>query len=270
MVRLICLIVSGRAGAWFRRVLGGGGLWVDVGVGDRPEVEGLWRHGCAGRATVAGGYDVGKLVDGELPAADVDEGADYGAHHVAQKAVGGDDKHVGVGAGHGVPLGVGHLADVGAHVGVEFGKRGEVVGCEQQLCGAIHGLVVERGRCLPCELIEEWRGVGHGIVVVGARGGVEAGVSVGVNGYDALDGYVAPHERVERSHEAVGVGNRLVGVEVGHHHPGVDAGVGASGSGHGRWAAHDGRERFFDGLLHGVGVGLALPSVEGRAAIGEL
>ena len=73
-------------------------------------------HGGAGGAAVFAFDDLAELFYGHLVAADLDEGADDGAHHVAQEAVGGDGEHpllVFVG-----PLSVGDAAVVGLDVGV--------------------------------------------------------------------------------------------------------------------------------------------------------
>ena len=61
-----------------------------VGVGDGPEEEGVAGHGGAGGAAVFALDDVAELFHGHLVAAYFDEGADDGAYHVAEKAVGGD------------------------------------------------------------------------------------------------------------------------------------------------------------------------------------
>ena len=77
-------------------------------------------HGGAGGAAVLALNDVAELLHGHLVAAHLDEGADDGAHHVAQEAVGSDGKHplvVLMG-----PCRMGDAAVVGLDVGVQFGK----------------------------------------------------------------------------------------------------------------------------------------------------
>ena len=91
-----------------------------VGIGDVPEEEGVAGHGGAGGAAVLALDDLAEFFDGHLVAADFDEGAHDGAHHVAQEAVGGDGKYplfVLMG-----PCGVGNAAVVGLDIGVQLGE----------------------------------------------------------------------------------------------------------------------------------------------------
>ncbi len=102
---------------FFSVCCGGGG---DVGVGYVPEVEGLGGHGCACRAAVAAVDDALEAVEGQFVASDVDECADDGAHHVAEKSVGCDDEDVGSCVADGMPACMADAADVCFVVGVEF------------------------------------------------------------------------------------------------------------------------------------------------------
>ncbi len=62
-------------------------------VGDFPKVESVAGHRRASLAAVFALDDAAKVVDAYLVRAHHGESAHYGAHHVAQKAVGGDSEH---------------------------------------------------------------------------------------------------------------------------------------------------------------------------------
>ena len=108
-----------------------------------------------------------------------------------------------------------------------------------------------------------------GVIVICAADGVEAGMSVVGHGAQVVDGNVAADHGVERGGESTGIGNRSVEVEVGYHKAGVDAGVGASCADNRHLSPHDLGEGILDDRLHAYGIGLRLPPVEGRAAVGQ-
>ena len=104
-------------------------------------------HGGAGGAAVFAFNYLAEFFDGHFVAAYLDEGADDGAHHVAQEAVGGDGEDPLVTFQR--PLGVGDAAVVGFDVGVQFGEGGEVGVVEQAGGGLVHQVEVEVGRAFP-------------------------------------------------------------------------------------------------------------------------
>lgn len=72
---------------------------VSVGIFYVPKEERACGHGIAGGAAVGGAEDVEDAGGGVFVAADVDEGANDGAYHVAQEAVGCNFEVPTVGAG---------------------------------------------------------------------------------------------------------------------------------------------------------------------------
>ena len=61
--------------------------------------------------------------------------------------------------------------------------------------------------------------------------GIESGVAVRRDFPDLLYGYILTDHGVEFADQAVGIGQRRPGIEMGHHHAGVDPGIGAAGAG---------------------------------------
>ena len=76
----------------------------------------MWRHRCAGLASVTLFDDAAEVVDGDAVQAHLDEGAHHGPHHVAQEAVGGDGEYPLF--PHPVPLCPADEAVVGLDIGV--------------------------------------------------------------------------------------------------------------------------------------------------------
>ena len=230
-----------------------------VGVGDVPEEEGVAGHGGAGGAAVLALDDLAEFLHGHLVAADLDEGADDGAHHVAQEAVGSDGEYPLVAVLG--PLGMGDAAVVGLDVGVQFGEGGEVGVVQQAACGLVHQVKVKVGRTFPTQGIEEGILAGNGEVFVGAASGVKAGMGIVMDGRDVVDSDVLRQQGVEAMDKPVNVGNGLLGVKVGDHQAGIDAGVGAARARHGRGRLKQRRHRLLDDLLHRGVLGLHLPPV---------
>ena len=99
-------------------------------------------HGHSCGATVFLLDDFTELLDGEHATSHIEEGADNGTHHVAEETVGGDGE-LPLERGNLFPFGVCDLAVVRLHVGVEFGKGGEVCVVEESLSRLIHQVEVE-------------------------------------------------------------------------------------------------------------------------------
>ena len=252
------------------------------------EEEALGGHGDAGGAAVFALDDLAEAVEGELATAYVEQGAGDGAHHVAQEAVAADGEDE-LGA-YGFPVGLGEVADVGLDLGVELGEGGEVVVLHKDLGGLVHELDIGGEIDAAVEALPEGEALGGDVVLVGAGGGVEAGVGVGLDGEDGEDGEVGGEEGVELEDELLGVDGRQVGqglgiggdlvalgvedigalgvVEMGVVGAGVDAGIGAAAAHYGYGGAQQGGEGLLDGELHGGQAGLGLVAVVVGAVVG--
>ena len=84
-----------------------------------PQEESLPRHGGTCGAAVTTVDHFAETLYRHLAAADLHEGSDNSAHHIAQEAVGGDDKDPLMIA-KALPAGIRHTADVGLDVGMEL------------------------------------------------------------------------------------------------------------------------------------------------------
>ena len=106
-------------------------------------------------------------------------------------------------------------------------------------------------------------------VLVGAAGGIEAGVCVVMDRKDGVNGNVTSYNAIDAAHQQCRVGDGSVDIEVRHHHASVDTSVGAPGTGDGHRVAQYCGHGLLDGLLHTVVVGLYLPSVEACSTIAQ-
>lgn len=84
---------------------------------DVGEEEGVTGDAHAGGAAVLALDDMAEFVDGYLASAYIEEGADDGADHVAEEAVGLNGEAAVL-----VPVGLHDAAVVGLGVGMEFGE----------------------------------------------------------------------------------------------------------------------------------------------------
>lgn len=220
----------------------------------------MGRHGDSGGAAVFALDDLAEAVEGEFATAYVEEGAGDGTHHVAQESVAadGEDEFVA----DGVPVGIGEVADVGLDLGVEFGEGGEVFVLHEYVGTLVHevdvGVVVDAA----VEALLEGKPKVGDMVLVGAGGGIEAGVGIGLDGEDGEDGEVGRQEAVEFEGELLGVDGRQLGqgfgvggdlvalvvddvgalgvVKVGVVVGGMDTGVGAAAADDGDGGAQQG------------------------------
>ena len=163
------------------------------------------RHGRARCATVFAFDDLAEFFNGHLVTAHLDKGADDGSHHVAQEAVGSDGENplfIFMG-----PLGMGDAAVVGLDVGVQLGERCEIGIVEQTSCSLVHQVEVKLWRTFPTQRVVERVLAGDGEVLVGAAGGVKAGMSLVMDGRYAVDGNVGWQQGVEAMNESFNVRN---------------------------------------------------------------
>ena len=151
-------------------------------------------HGGAGGAAVFALDDLAEFFDSHLVAADFDEGADDGAHHVAQESIGSDGEYPLVTLLG--PLGMGDAAIIGLDVGVELGEGSEVGIVQQTGGGLVHQVEVKVWRTFPTQGIQEWILAGDGEVFIGAAGGVKASMGIVMDGRDAVDGDVGRQQGI--------------------------------------------------------------------------
>ena len=104
--------------------------------------------------------------------------------------------------------------------------------------------------------------------MIGAAERIEACVGLWRDGADASDCHVGREESVELVGEQRAV-YRLRAVEMGGHHEGMDAGVGASCGCEADGGAEKGGKGVLRHLLDADAVGLDLPAVIARAVVGE-
>lgn len=109
-----------------------------IGIGDVPQKKSLRWHGSAGCTAVLALDNLAKLLYVNHMAANINECADDGAHHIAQESVGSDCEHPLLALT--APLGECDAAIIGGNVGVKLAETREV-GVAEQFCG---GLVHER------------------------------------------------------------------------------------------------------------------------------
>ena len=177
--------------------------------------EALRGHGDAGGAAVFALYDFTQAVEGEFAATHVEQGAGDGTHHVAQEPVAGNGEDELV--AFVLPAGVGEMADIGFHLGVEFGKAGKVVVLHEYFRPLVHEVEVGPEVDAAVEALEKGQSSVADAVLVGARRGVETSVGVVLDGEDVVDGDVVGQETVEFEGELRTVDGLLygeVGVEV--------------------------------------------------------
>ena len=218
----------------------------------------------AGLAAVAGGDDLAELIDGHLVFANLKEGADDSAHHVPQKAVGGDEEgefRVGVLD----PSRLADVADGGLDIGVRAAKRGEVLTADQPLCGLVHSLEVESGRYAGMVDVKERILSGRYSIAVGAGDGIKPCVRHIDDAAEVSDGNRGRQEVVESRVEIGGQMGWII--EMRYHLLGMNPCVGATGEGEGYRLAEDGGESRFHLRLYRVSIRLRLRAVEGSAVI---
>ena len=238
-----------------------------IGIGDIDKEEGMTGHGGAGTATVFLLNHLTERIDTHLATSHLEEGAHNGTHHVAQEAVGLDDKAPLVLA-HLFPMGLHDAAVVGSHIGVELTETGEVNIVEESASSLVHerkvGRMEEPHRAVTVEGI---LGRGH-VVVVGARGGTEACMGIGLHGLHLLHGDVLGKQAIELVGKT-GAIDLLLGIEVGYHLQGMHTGIGAAGTDNGCLLTKKCREGLLQALLHGDAIGLYLPAMVGCAIVGQ-
>ena len=189
----------------------------------------------------------------------IDEGSHHSAHHIAQEAVGRDDKPV-VMVVDSLPFCPVHLAQRSLHVGMGLAECAEVGVSGEHPSRLVHQveieLVMNEARMLPDEGVFP----GVDIIIVGACFRAEPRMHVGRHLAHRSHTDVARKQSVEFIAELVAVYGQ-VGVEMRGHVNGMHPRVGTSGPHHLDGLPEQDGERFLQFSLHGVAVGLNLPSV---------
>ena len=238
-----------------------------LGIGYIDQEQGMPWHGGAGTAAVFLLYHPTELIDGHLATPHLEEGAHDGTHHVAQEAVGLDDE-APLMLAHLFPSGLHDAAVVGGDIGVELAEAGEVDIIEEAAGSLVHPLEVGRMEETHGAMAAEGVLGRRHVVVIGARGGTEAGMGIALHGLHPLHGYILWEETVELVGKA-GTVNSLLGIEVGNHLQGMNTGIGAPGTDNGGLFTQECGECLLQALLHGDAVGLYLPAMIGCAVIGK-
>ena len=227
----------------------------------------MGRHGSAGTAAVFLLYHLAKFLYSHLTTTHLEQSAHYGTHHIAEEAVGLDYKAPLV-LVHLLPSGLHDAAVVGGHIGMELAEAGEVHIIEEAASSLVHPLKVggmeEAHGTMTAEGVLGRR---H-IVVVGARGGAEAGMRIRTYGLHTLHGNVGWKYAVELVSKALAI-YLLLGIEVGNHLQGMHTSIGATGTRDRGILAQERGEGLGQGLLHGDAVGLYLPTVIVGAVVGK-
>ena len=144
------------------------------------------QHGGTGTAAVFLLNDTTKILDAHLATAYLEQGAHDCTHHIAQEAIGLDNEDPLV-LTYLLPPGLHDTAVVGGNIGVELAEAGEVNIVEQSAGSLVHPLKVGRMEETHREMaIEGVLGCRY-IVVIGARGGTEAGMGIVRDGLHLLN-----------------------------------------------------------------------------------
>ena len=227
----------------------------------------MCRHALARLGAFPTLYDLPQLEERDTVSPHIDERAHYGTHHIAQEAVGRDDKPV-VMVVDSLPFGPAHLAQRGLHVGMGLAECAEVGVSGEHPSRLVHQveieLVMNEARMLPDEGVFP----GVDIIIVGACFRAEPRMHVGRHLAHRSHTDVARKQSVEFIAELVAVYGQ-VGVEMRGHIYGMHPRVGTSGPHHLDGLSEQDGERFLQFSLHGVAVGLNLPSVVVLAIVAE-
>lgn len=198
--------------------------------------------------------------------ADLNQGADDDAHHVAQEAAAADiddDK-----LAFAPEVESGDLAHGGAGIAAGGAKGGKVVLADKEGgCGA-HRCKVEVLTDMPCGAGES-RGADRGgedLVAVPFAASGEARMKVSRLLDRFAHGDVVGEEAIDPFAKG-GEGEVIFGAEMGDHGAGMHAGIGAPGAVQHDLFANDLAEGFFDKLLDRAALGLALPADIGGAVV---
>ncbi len=226
------------------------------------------RHRGAGLAAVLALHDGTKLLQAHAPLPHFQQGADNGAHHVAQKTVGLDAEHQQAVLLH--PARLHDLAVVGLHLGVHLRETREVVVLEEHVGGLLHLVHVEVA-------IEEEGVAGVervlracDVIMVGARHRVEAGMQLGADLPDTVDRDVVGQEGIHLMGQGFGVRYLLLHVEMGVVVTCVDTRVGAAAARDGDGLSQLEAEALLQGGLHAGGVRLDLVTVVTAAVVSQM
>ena len=151
------------------------------------------RGGCrlSGGSSVAGLNHRFQVFHVALAVTYLEEGADDGAHHIAQEAVGGDDK-----SGFddiplcvallNTPVGLRDGAEEGLHIGLGAGERLKILLAEEAVGGLVHLLEVQSLAHACARPYTAWVFPRGDTILVGAGEGIETRMGILADGEDAL------------------------------------------------------------------------------------
>ena len=158
--------------------------------------KGMPWHGVASRTAVFASYDVVEFCECDFSTPHIDQGAHNGAHHVAQKAVGGNFKAPQARLNL-LPMGTGDVADVRFGIGVQLAETGKVAHRKQMFSSLVHEVEAQREGDASSIVPKEGVLVRIDPVMVRAAGGRETRMCLSWHGYDALHGNVGGEQTIE-------------------------------------------------------------------------
>lgn len=135
--------------------------------------------------------------------------------------------------------------------------------------GLVHQIEVERPVYLAGIMTAEGIFPQMYVIVIGAERGAETGVHVSRDGPDVGHGDVTRQQTVEFVYELLHIDIFTFDLEMGHHHRGVHAGIGPACPHNFYRLAEQGGKGALQFFLHGIAVGLYLPTVIGGAIKSE-
>ena len=169
-------------------------------------------------------YDSIKVQRCDAPAPHIDKGSHDSPYHVAQKAVGSNDKMPLCGAVlH--PSGFGDMAKGCPYISMAFAKCAEIADGKQKGRGLVHQLEVQGIAYLAGAMAKKRIFTGMYIIIIGTRTGTETGMHFAVYGFYLADGNVGGQNAVKPIGKLVGIKVRME-IEVRHHLPGMNSSIG--------------------------------------------
>ena len=212
--------------------------------------------------------DVEKLLHRDLAPAYIDERSHHGSYHVTEEAVGGDLEIPGGRRGLD-PSGCGNVADGGLVVTASLAESRIVFVMQEMLRRLVHLFEIQRVVHLQRIVALEGILACMDIIMIGTRGGREAGMHLGIYLPNFIDGNVAWQDSVQTIHQLV-EGHRdsffrnflfRIPVKMRRHVSGMHTGIGSSCTHHLYLLSEKDGKGTLQLLLHRIGIGLNLPAV---------
>ena len=185
------------------------------GIGDIDKKESMSGNRSASAATVFLLYHLAKLIHRNLSAPHLKQCAYYSPHHIAQEAIGLNNKSPLV-VRYGFPPSLHDTAIVGSHISMEFAETGKVNIIEEPLGRLIHPFKIRRMKkahgTMPTEGVLSRR---H-IVVIGARRSTKTSMRISTYRTYVLHRNICREYTIEFINQAWTI-YLLLGIKVGNH-----------------------------------------------------